>query len=84
MGKKNFKNVPIAPNTLLKDLFRAYPSVKEVFLEFHMDCLHCKGLNYETIRHAAENHGIRLKELMDEIKKKLNLEGGEQNKSEGS
>ncbi|GEM_PF-1289427 len=80
MEKKKKKNVPIAPNTMLKDLFQAYPRVKEVFLEYHMDCLHCKGLNYETIRHAAENHGIRLNELLEAIKKKVE-EGGEGNKS---
>ncbi len=80
-GKKKKKFVSVAPSTRLKDLFQAYPPVKEVFLKYNMDCLHCKGLNYETIRHAAENHGIKLKDLMDAIKEKLE-EGGKGNSSE--
>ena len=80
MEKKKRKNLKVGPNTMLKDLFQVYPQVKEVFLKYNMDCLHCKGLNYETIRHAAENHGIRLNELLDAIKEKLN-EGGKGNSS---
>ena len=80
MEKKTTRNLKVGANTLLKDLFKAYPPVKEVFLKYNMDCLHCKGLNYETIRHAAENHGIRLNELLDAIKEKLN-EGGKGNSS---
>ncbi len=79
-GKKKKRNVPIAPSTKLKDLFQAYPPVKEIFLKYDMDCLHCKGLNYETIRHAAENHGILLQELLGEIKKMVE-EGGKGNSS---
>lgn len=79
-GKKKKKDVPIGPNTKLKDLFQAYPPVKEVFLKYNMDCLHCKGLNYETIRHAAENHGILLRDLLNAIKEKVE-EGGKGNSS---
>jgi len=69
MEKK--KKLNITKNTKLKELFKVYPNLKTLFLKENMDCLRCMGLKQETIRHAAENHGIMLEVLLDKIKNEI-------------
>ena len=75
MTKK--EKIKITKSTKLTELFKFNPQVKALFLKYDMDCLHCMGIKQETIRHAAENHGIDLNTLMNEINKLIDSDKGE-------
>lgn len=55
----------------LGELLREYPELEKVFARQGLKCAGCKGLEAETLRHVAENHGLPLNRLLSEIKAAL-------------
>ena len=58
----------INPDYLIIDLIRKHPRAKKVLAGFKMMCTGCGGSEHETIRHAAQNHGVPLSVLLEELK----------------
>lgn len=50
------------------DLLREHPGAKKVLAGHGMMCAGCGGSDAETIRQAAQTHGVPLALLMDELK----------------
>ena len=59
----------IAPKSLIKDILKEYPGSKKVLAKHGMMCMECKGIEHETLKNAAKNHGVSLKGLISELEK---------------
>ncbi|NLG84589.1 MAG: DUF1858 domain-containing protein [Firmicutes bacterium] len=53
----------------IAEILEKNPKAAEVFLRFGMHCLGCIAASGETVRQAAEVHGIDLEELQRELAK---------------
>jgi hybrid cluster-associated redox disulfide protein len=58
----------ISSATRIRDLLREHPETRKVLARHGMDCPGCRGGEFETVRHAARNHGILLPDLLHELK----------------
>jgi hybrid cluster-associated redox disulfide protein len=58
----------IGPDTVIADLLREHPEVKKVLAGYEMRCPGCRGSAAETLRSAAQNHGVELSRLLDELR----------------
>ena len=59
----------IDPDQPIAEVLRANPKTVEVFQRFGMHCLGCIAASGESVRQAAEVHGINLDELLVELTK---------------
>ncbi|MCL6614817.1 MAG: DUF1858 domain-containing protein [Firmicutes bacterium] len=53
----------------IAEVLEKNPKAAEVFLRFGLHCLGCIAASGETVRQAAEVHGIDLEELKRELAK---------------
>ena len=58
----------ITAGSLLSDLLKKHPETRPVLTKRGMLCGGCKGSATETLRHAAQNHGVPLAALVAELK----------------
>jgi len=58
----------IGPTTLIRDLLREHPEVRKVLAHRGMLCPGCRGSEHETVRNAAQNHGVPLPDLLHDLK----------------
>ena len=59
--------VEITADSTIYDLLKAKPESSEVLFKFGMGCVGCAIARGETIREAAEAHGIPLPELLSAL-----------------
>ena len=59
----------ITKDTIITDLLRKKPEAAGVLLSKGMHCLGCAIAINETLKEAAEVHGFKVEELLDEINK---------------
>jgi hybrid cluster-associated redox disulfide protein len=57
----------ITENTLLNEILEMDPDPTEVFLRHGLNCLGCPGAQSESLKEAAEGHGINLAKLIDDL-----------------
>lgn len=57
----------ITENMLLNDILDMDPDPTNVFLRHGLNCLGCPGASSESLKEAAEGHGIDLKKLIDDL-----------------
>lgn len=54
----------LTADSTIYDLLKAKPEAAEVLFKFGMGCVGCAIARGETVREAAEAHGVPLPELM--------------------
>lgn len=59
--------VEITADSTIYDLLKAKPEATEALFKFGMGCVGCAIAHGETIREAAEAHGIPLTELLSAL-----------------
>ena len=59
--------VEITSDSTIYDLLKAKPESSEVLFKFGMGCVGCAIARGETIREAADAHGIPLPELLSAL-----------------
>lgn len=57
----------ITENMLLNEILEMNPDPTDVFLRHGLNCLGCPGAQSESLREAAEGHGINLEKLIDDL-----------------
>ncbi|HML35969.1 MAG TPA: DUF1858 domain-containing protein [Bacillota bacterium] len=57
----------ITENMLLNEILEMDPDPTDVFLRHGLNCLGCPGAQSESLREAAEGHGINLEKLIDDL-----------------
>jgi len=57
----------VTADSTIADLLREKPQSAEILFRFGMGCLGCAIANNETLRQAAEVHGIPLGELLSAL-----------------
>jgi hybrid cluster-associated redox disulfide protein len=55
----------------LRDLLREHPEARKALAASGMLCPACRGMEHETLGHAAVNHGIPISRLLAEIEAAL-------------
>ena len=68
----NSESMTINADSTIYDLLKAKPDASEVLFKFGMGCVGCAIARGETIREAAEAHGIPLQELLAALNIKEN------------
>ncbi len=68
----NNETMTINADSTIYDLLKAKPDASEVLFKFGMGCVGCAIARGETIREAAEAHGIPLQELLAALNIKEN------------
>lgn len=57
----------INESMLVTQIIDMDPDVVKIFLKNGLNCQGCPGADNESIREAAEGHGIDLKSLLDQL-----------------
>ncbi len=57
----------IKPETRIHQLLKDHPGAGQVLSGYGMMCAGCGGAQSETLRHAAQNHGLALEELINAL-----------------
>lgn len=57
---------------LVSEILDMNPDVTEVFVQHGLNCLGCPGAHSESLKEAAEGHGISLEKLVEDLDKFLN------------
>ena len=57
----------VTENMLLTDILDMEPDPTEVFLRHGLNCLGCPGARSESLKEAADGHGIDLAKLMNDL-----------------
>jgi len=57
----------ITADSTIADLLREKPEAAEILFRFGMGCVGCAIANGETVRQAAEVHGIPIAELLEAL-----------------
>ena len=57
----------ITETMLLNDIFDLHPELANIFSRHGLNCIGCAGANSETLREAAEGHGINLAKLLEDL-----------------
>ncbi len=57
----------ITENMLLSDILEMDPDPTDVFLRHGLNCLGCPGAQSESLKEAAEGHGIDLTKLIKDL-----------------
>lgn len=65
--------IQISGDTVIYELVRDYPEAKRVLARHGLMCTNCQGAVSETLRHAAQNHGIPLERLIEDLKAQLHM-----------
>ena len=61
----------ITENMLLSDILDMDPDPTDVFLRHGLNCLGCPGAQSESLKEAAEGHGINLTKLINDLNEYL-------------
>jgi len=59
----------VKPETRIHELLKDHPGAGKVLEKYGMMCSGCGGAESETLRHAAQNHGLSLEELISALQK---------------
>lgn len=59
----------ISPETRIQDLLKEHPGAAKVLEDYGMMCTGCGGAQSDTIKHAAQNHGLVPDELIQALRK---------------
>lgn len=57
----------ITENMLLNEILDMDPNPTDVFLRHGLNCLGCPGAHSESLKEAAEGHGINLTNLINDL-----------------
>lgn len=57
----------VTENMLLSDILEMDPDPTDVFLRHGLNCLGCPGAQSESLKEAAEGHGIDFTKLMNDL-----------------
>jgi hybrid cluster-associated redox disulfide protein len=57
----------LSADSTIMDVLREKPEAADIFFRFGMGCLGCAMAKGETIREAAQVHGIPIAELLDAL-----------------
>ena len=57
----------ITENMLLTEILDMEPDPTEIFLRHGLNCLGCPGARSESLKEAADGHGIDLAKLMNDL-----------------
>lgn len=57
----------ITENMLLNEILDMDPDPTEIFLRHGLNCLGCPGAQRESLKEAAEGHGINLTTLINDL-----------------
>lgn len=52
---------------LVNDILNINPDITEVFLSHGLNCQGCPGARWESIKEAAEGHGIDFRKLIEDL-----------------
>ena len=63
----------ITADTNIGDLVLWHPETAEILFSIGMHCLGCPAAGAETIREAAEVHGLDADELLEQILQKVHV-----------
>lgn len=66
-GKDNISCMALTADSTIAELLREKPESAQVLFRFGMGCLGCAIANNETIREAAQAHGIPLEEMLSAL-----------------
>ena len=58
----------INAGSLVTDLMKKHPETRKVLVKHGLTCVSCGGVQTETLRHAAQNHGVPLSALIADLK----------------
>jgi len=73
---KGDKMDQIDKNINFSELLEKHPEAVEVLMNSGMHCIGCPAAMFESLEDGARAHGIPVKNLVDEINKKLEAKGG--------
>jgi hybrid cluster-associated redox disulfide protein len=59
----------ITKKTVLGELIVKHPETQEVFFRYGLPCAMCQLASGETVRQAAESHGLKLDKLIKDLNK---------------
>lgn len=57
----------ISETMLLNEILDMDPDVTDIFLRHGLNCLGCPGANNESLKEAAEGHGVNLAKLIEDL-----------------
>jgi hybrid cluster-associated redox disulfide protein len=57
----------ITENMLLSEILEMDPDPTDVFFRHGLNCVGCPGAQSESLKEAAEGHGINLKRLIEDL-----------------
>ena len=66
-GRDNIRCMALNADSTIADLLREKPESAQVLFRFGMGCLGCAIANSETIREAAQVHGVPLEEMLSAL-----------------
>ena len=66
-GRDNIRCMVLNADSTIADLLREKPESAQVLFRFGMGCLGCAIANNETIREAAQVHGVPLEEMLSAL-----------------
>ncbi len=66
----------VTPDTNIGDLVLFHPETADILYEIGMHCLGCPASGAETVRQAAEVHGINAEALTTLLNRKIHPEQG--------
>lgn len=66
-GRDNISCMVLTADSTIADLLREKPESAQVLFRFGMGCLGCAIANNETIREAAQAHGVPLEEMLSAL-----------------
>lgn len=66
-GRDNIRCMALTADSTIADLLREKPESAQVLFRFGMGCLGCAIANNETIREAAQAHGVPLEEMLSAL-----------------
>ena len=66
-GRDNIRCMALNADSTIAELLREKPDSAQILFRFGMGCLGCAIANSETIREAAQVHGIPLEEMLSAL-----------------
>ena len=61
----------ITETMLVCQVLELHPEFENIFMAHGLNCAGCPGASMESIREAAEGHGIDMNALLDDLNEKL-------------
>lgn len=59
-------------NMLVSEILDMDPDITEIFNHHGLNCLGCPGSYSESLKEAADGHGVSLDKLIEDLNKYLN------------